>query len=171
MQEHVEFNIRKATPADLPRMMDIFAHARTFMTEHGNPRQWAATNWPPQELIQSDIAAGKSYVCTIDKDHIVGTFFYDYGTDIDPTYRIIEQGQWLGGETYGVVHRIASSGEVHGVGSFCISWAYDQCGHLRMDTHPDNVVMQNLLHKLGFQRCGLIHIEHDPDPRIAFEKL
>ena len=48
-------NIRKSTEKDLPRMMEIFAHAREFMAAHGNPRQWGPTRWPPQALIERDI--------------------------------------------------------------------------------------------------------------------
>ena len=71
---------------------------------------------------------------------------------------------------YGVVHRIASDGSVHGTGSFCLNWAYAQCGHLRIDTHGDNIVIQNLLKKLGFVFCGIIYVQEDNDPRLAFEK-
>lgn len=41
---------------------------------------------------------------------------------------------------------------------------------LRIDTHPDNQVMKRLLIKLGFTRCGIIHVAQDNIPRIAFEK-
>ena len=54
--------IRKSTEADIPRMMEIYAYARAFMAAHGNPNQWGATNWPPEELIRQDIADGHSYV-------------------------------------------------------------------------------------------------------------
>ena len=50
-------------------------------------------------------------------------------------------------------------------------WAFSRCGHLRMDTHGDNTVMQRLLTKLGFRYCGIIHVEEDDDPRLAYEKL
>ncbi len=69
-----------------------------------------------------------------------------------------------------MIHRIASSGGVKGVGASCIQWAFEQCGHLRMDTHGDNVVMQNLLAKLGFEKCGIVHVVEDAYPRIAYEK-
>ena len=55
--------IRKTTLADLPRVMEIYALAREFMAANGNPTQWAERNWPPEDLIRSDIAAGDSYVC------------------------------------------------------------------------------------------------------------
>ena len=69
-----------------------------------------------------------------------------------------------------MVHRIASGGNAPGVGRFCIDWAYRQCGHLRIDTHGDNKVMQNLLGKLGFTHCGTIFVHEDNDPRLAYEK-
>ena len=93
------------------------------------------------------------------------------GRDIEPTYRHIEDGTWLDDSPYGVVHRLASDGSVKGVGAFCIDWAFRQCGHLRIDTHGDNIVMQNLLAKLGFARRGTIYVEEDEFPRIAYEKI
>lgn len=162
--------IRHATEADFDRIMAIYARARAFMAETGNPRQWGATNWPPEALIHQDIAQGTSYVC-VHEGNVVGVFFYTAGHDVEPTYRTIIDGQWLSEEDYGVVHRIAADGSVKGTGSFCINWAYDQCKHLRIDTHGDNRVMQQLLAKLGFTRCGTIYIEEDNDPRMAYEKL
>ena len=116
-----------------------------------------------------DMEAGKSYVC-VHEDRIVGTFFFDLGEDVEPDYRRIEGGKWLDDSAYGVVHRIAGDGSVKGIGAFCLDWAFRQCGHLRIDTHEDNVVMQNLLHKLGFTHCGTIYVEKDRDPRLAYEK-
>lgn len=161
--------IRKAKIEDLHRIMDIYAYAREFMARHGNPNQWGPTNWPPQSLIEQDIAQQKSYVCT-ENGKIVGVFFFENGKEIEPTYQDIE-GEWIADDTYGVVHRIASDGSIPGVGSFCIEWAYKQCHHLRMDTHGDNVVMQKLLTKLGFQKCGIIYVVEDNYPRFAYERI
>lgn len=162
--------IRHTTEADFARVMEIYAHARQFMAQHGNPDQWGPTNWPPQELIHRDIQNGNSYVCEYE-GRIVGTFFYTAGEDIEPTYRHIEEGEWLDTSFYGVVHRIASDGSVKGTGKFCLDWAFSQCGHLRIDTHGNNTVMQNLLKKLGFIHCGTIYVEEDEFPRLAFEKV
>ena len=49
--------------------------------------------------------------------------------------------------------------------------AFLKCGNLRIDTHGDNIVMQNLLKKLGFNHCGTIYVEEDNYPRLAFEKF
>ena len=161
--------IRKATMDDLACIMKIYAYASVFMKSHGNPRQWAATNWPPEGLIRQDIENGKCYVCTV-QDHIAGVFYYDFGANAEKGYLDIE-GKWKDDTPYGVVHRIASDGSEKGIGKFCIDWAYGQCHHLRMDTHPDNIVMQNLLKKLGFEKCGIIHVPEDNDPRYAYEKF
>ena len=162
--------IRKTTMRDLARVMEIYAYARKFMAQHGNPNQWGPTCWPPEALIRKGIEAGSSYVCENDTGVILGTFFFVQGTDIEPTYREITDGAWLDDSPYGVVHRIASDGSAKGVGAFCLNWAFEQCGHLRIDTHGDNTVMQNLVRKLGFVRCGTIYVEEDDDPRMAFEK-
>ena len=140
--------IRKTEPGDLDEVMRIYAHARQFMKEHGNPRQWGSNNWPPQELIENDIKAGKSYVC-MENGEIAAVFYYDYGYRTEKSYDEISKG----------------------AGSFCIRWAFGQCGHLRIDTHGDNWVMQNCLQGLGFIKCGTIWIENDDDPRIAYEMV
>lgn len=161
--------IRKATLSDLPTVMDIYAYARRFMADHGNPRQWGPTGWPPEALIRQDMAAGKSYVCT-EGGAIRAVFFFDMGPEIEPTYRDIQDGQWADPTPYGVVHRIAAAEGSKGAGRFCLEWAFAQCGHLRMDTHGDNRPMQSLLKKLGFQYRGVIYVVEDNDPRLAFEK-
>ena len=147
--------IRKSTEQDFDRMMEIYSFARKF----------------PEELIHNDIRNGNSYVCVNDAGKVIGTFFYASGEDIEPVYRKIWDGAWPGSGPYGVVHRIAGDGSEKGIGAFCINWAFRQCGRLRMDTHGDNVVMQNLLTKLGFVHCGTIYVEEDNYPRLAYEKM
>lgn len=162
--------IRQASEADLDEMMKIYEYARRFMAENGNPDQWGPTGWPPENVIRNDIVRKQSYVC-LHEENIVGIFFYTSGKDAEPSYRHIEQGEWLDDSSYGVVHRIAGNGSVKGIGAFCLDWAYRQCGHLRIDTHEDNKIMQNLLAKMGFRYCGIIYVEEDHNPRLAYEKL
>lgn len=152
-------------------MLAIYARARRFMAEHGNPNQWGPRQWPPEALLHQDIAEGHSYVCLNDADEVVGTFFFVQGKDVEPTYRVIEGGAWMDDSPYGVVHRIASDGSERGIGRFCLNWALDQCDHMRIDTHGDNTVMQNLVTSLGFVHCGTIYVTEDNDPRLAYEKV
>lgn len=141
--------IRQANIEDLPQLLALYDHARIFMAEHGNPVQWGK-NYPPEELVEGDIRNGNQYVGVAD-ERIVATFFYCPMED--PDYQVIE-GAWLNEEPYGVVHRITSDGTVKGAASACLTWAFGQCGNLKIDTHRDNVVMQNMLKKNGFQSCG-----------------
>ena len=163
--------IRKTTLRDLDRVMEIYAFARKYMAQHGNPNQWGPTSWPPEELIRRDIQNGNSYVCINEAGNVTAAFFFAQGDDIEPAYRVITDGAWLDNSPYGVVHRIASDGSEKGTGEFCLNWAYEQCHHLRMDTHGDNIVMQRLLGKLGFRHCGTIFVEEDDYPRLAYEKM
>ena len=166
-----EISWPKQTEQDIGRLMEIYAYARDFMAKTGNPNQWGPTNWPPEALLRNDIKEGSSYVCTNDNGIVIGTFYFIQGKDIEPNYREITDGAWLDDSAYGVVHRLASDGSERGIGQFCINWAFAQCGHMRIDTHTDNKVMQKLLTKLGFQRCGIIYVIEDNYPRYAYEKV
>ncbi len=163
-------DIRPATVRDLGRIMEIYGLARAYMAAHGNPNQWGPTNWPPEELIRQDIRDGNSYVCVNDDGAVIGTFFFTQGEDAEPTYRKIEDGAWIGDDVYGVVHRLAGDGSEKGIGAFCLGWAFERCSHLRIDMHGDNIVMQNLLTKLGFVHCGTVRAPEDGSPRLAYEK-
>ena len=153
---------------DLPRLLEIYQIARDFMKANNNPKQWGDA-WPPKSLTEKSISNGSQYVCE-NNGLVIGTFFFRSGKNIEPTYNKIQNGHWLNDEPYGVVHRLAGDGSVKGIGAFCLNWCYEQCRHLRIDTHPDNLVMRNLLLKLGFTYCGIIFVEHDAMPRLAFEK-
>lgn len=169
IQRGSSMEIRSSQKTDIPRMLEIYAYAREFMASYGNPLQWGPSRWPPKELLEADVEKGLSYVC-LHEGKIVGTFFFAVGEDVEPTYRVIYDGTWQDETPYGVIHRLAGDGSVKGIGAFCLNWAYHQCGHLRIDTHGDNIVMQNLVKKLGFVHCGTIYIVKDPYPRLAYEK-
>ncbi len=158
--------IRPATADDLPAINAIYAYARRFMAENGNPTQWG-THFPPPALLQQDIAAGHLYVIEQDgQPH--GVFALIIGPD--PSYAVIRDGAWLSDTTYGTIHRIAGDGRVHGLLTLAVNYAAGQIRHLRIDTHENNRIMQHLIEKNGFTRCGIIHTD-DGTPRIAYERL
>ena len=157
--------IRNTRLEELDQVMEVYAYARKFMAEHNNPNQWK-NNKPTREQIEKDILAGKHYVCE-ENGQIAAVFYFAHETD--PTYVKIYEGAWLNDENYSVVHRIASSGLVKGAGSFCMNWASTQSRNLKIDTHEDNYVMQNMLKKLGYSYCGIIHLANG-DPRMAYQK-
>ena len=157
--------IRLTTYDDLDEVMEIYEKARAFMRIHDNPTQWLGGK-PTRQQIEDDIAKEQSFVCT-HQGKLAGVLCFFVGTD--PTYAAVYGGQWLNDNTYAVVHRIASSGEFKGTGTFMMQWAYSQHGNVRVDTHEDNYVMQNMLKKLGYTYCGIIHLENG-DPRLAYQK-
>lgn len=157
--------IRKTTMADLGILLHLYEDARRFMAAHNNPTQWG-NSYPSRALLESDIQSGCSYACE-EHGKIIAAFYYRFGTD--DTYQRIYNGQWLDESPYGVVHRIASDGVIKGTASFCLDWALLQCGNLKIDTHRDNYVMQHLLEKNKFTRCGIIYLE-DGSERIAYQK-
>ena len=70
--------------------------------------------------------------------------------DGEPTYQRIYEGQWItDGDSYGVVHRIASAGVVRGAGTACLEWALEQSRHLRIDTHRRNRTMRRLIAEIS----------------------
>lgn len=159
--------IRHTREADYKRLLDIYEGAREFMRTHGNPTQWNTT-WPTEEIVWEDIIESRSYACELD-GKVVGVFMYIMGDDPDPCYHVIEDGSWLSNEPYGVMHRIASSGDISGIGDAAIAWALKQCPHFRMDTHANNSFMLNLMERNNMQRRGIIYVHEDNDPRIAYE--
>ena len=100
------YQIRKATKQDLPRIEEIYAYARKFMAETGNPNQWGNTTPMTSQLVE-DIRRGDLNVMVHD-DMIHGVFYFYIG--IDPTYGEIEDGQWRSDTPYGTIHRIAGDG-------------------------------------------------------------
>ncbi len=89
--------IRPAVQADLNQIEKIYAQARRFMAENGNPTQWG-NDYPRRELLEADIKAGNLYVAE-DHDQIYGVFLFVIGED--PTYSYIENGGWCSDLPYG----------------------------------------------------------------------
>jgi hypothetical protein len=66
--------IEKANATDLPLIMEIYANARIWMAENGNPTQ-RGTTYPPQAQIQQDISLGNCYLCK-ENDELLGVFVF-----------------------------------------------------------------------------------------------
>ena len=156
--------IQKANLSQFSKIMGIYAQARYFMSQTGNPDQWG-TAYPTEEMIRQDIEKGKCYVMLENGD--IRAVFY-FAVEEDPTYGYID-GAWMNDRPYGVIHRIAVGQSGKGAAAECFQFAYARCGNLRIDTHEKNIPMQRCLVKNGFRRCGIIYLE-DGDPRIAYQK-
>ena len=160
--------IRKAEAGDMDELLRIYAAARGIMRAAGNLHQWGNGEPFPAELIEK-IGDGVQYLCE-EEGRPFATFACIGGED--PTYRVIEQGQWLRETPYFAVHRVASDGTRHGVMGLITASAADIAGSadLRADTHRDNLLMQKALSKNGFVYCGIIHLLNG-DERLAYQRL
>lgn len=159
------YSIRQAKSDDLERIKEIYAYARSFMASTGNPNQWGSHHPPIQQTVQ-DIEEGKLLLVTEGKE-VHGVFYFS--TEADPTYAEIFDGAWHADAPYGVIHRIAGDG-AGGVVKAAADYAAQRIPYLRIDTHKDNRVMQHVLMKNGFHRCGIICLKNG-DPRIAFDRV
>lgn len=176
------FNIRLANETDFEKILIIYEKARQFMKENGNESQWGLPSpgkslWPSEESIKIKMSNNWQYICETEingSTEIVATFAFTNGIP-ESAYSSIFEGSWPddGTEPYGVIHCFASAGTVKGAATFCINWALDQCGYLKIDTHPNNKPMRSLLEKSGFTYCGKIlmpEVQNNDILRIAFYK-
>jgi hypothetical protein len=159
-------NIRHATAADLPQIMDVFNSARAFMRATGNHTQWDE-NYPSEGLVREDIDKGEFYVVEGEDGVVHACFAFILG--IDPYYIELD-GAWLNDEPYGTLHRVASDGTLRGVTDIAVAYCEQISRNLRIDTHADNLPMQKAIDRAGFERCGII-ITRDGTERIAYHRV
>ena len=163
---------RQATMDDLDKLMEIVKQAQDYFKDAGID-QWQ-DGYPQRELMESDIAQNISYV--LEKDNkvcaVMSVLF-----DGEETYHEIYKGQWMSDGDYVAIHRIAVDSEYKGLGlaPYMIRQVEELClqkniHSIKVDTHRDNIVMQKMLQKNGFQYCGIIYLE-DRSERVAFEKI
>ena len=156
--------VRPAKPDELGRILEIYAAARRYMAENGNPAQWGGS-YPRRELLEEDLRRGQLYVVT-EGDKIHGAFVLALGEET--TYAEMENGAWEHDGPYGTIHRVAGDGTGKGVFAQCVAYCRGRMECLRIDTHEGNGTMRHLIEKHGFARRGVIHVE-DGSPRIAYE--
>ena len=157
--------IRLAQIKDLDNLLAVYAAARAFMRQNGNPTQWSG-GYPSAGVLLADISAGQLYV--VEQDGAIGGCFL-LADGPDPTYAVIDGG-WKSDAPYGVIHRVAGNGTIRGLFHQCAQFARQRYRHLRIDTHADNHPMQHVLQKEGFTFQGIIHLA-DGSPRLAYEWL
>ena len=152
-------------------MLPVFEAAKAIMRADGNHDQWGAPGFPGDALLLRDIARGGGFVISSEAEGEVEKSIVAYFALLpspEPTYDVID-GAWLTDGPYGVIHRIASYPEVHGIFSAVIDFAAARYPHLRIDTHRDNRIMQHLIDMAGFTYCGVIWLE-DGTERLAYER-
>ncbi|MDR0928237.1 MAG: GNAT family N-acetyltransferase [Oscillospiraceae bacterium] len=163
--------LRKMTTQDLPQVMQIIAEAQAFLRAQ-RVNQWQ-DGYPGEALIREDIAAGRGYVLAEGDQVRASAVVALYG---EPTYDAIYEGAWTTPEQYACFHRTAVGAAYRGTGvadaliASCEAVAKAAGLYaVRIDTHRDNLVMQRMLSRNGYTRCGVIYLETGA-ARIALEK-
>lgn len=158
--------IRKATPTDIPAIMQVIDAAKAIMRSSGNMHQWT-DSYPSEAIILSDMEKGGGYM--IEDDGKIVAYFA-FLPSPEPTYATIYEGAWLDDvQPYHVVHRIASYPDAHHIFSDMMDYCFATDGNLRIDTHRDNTIMQHCIDKYGFTYCGIIYLSNG-DERLAYQK-
>ena len=158
--------IRKTSIKDIEAIGKIYTAAKQFMREAGNPNQWNDA-YPNEQSAIDDMKKGIGYVCE-DEGEIVAVFAF--AIDNEPTYDKIYDGAWLNNEQYAYIHRIAVKKHGRGIVDFCFDECFKIHANLKIDTHQDNIPMQRVLLRNGFQCCGTIYLKNG-EKRIAFQKI
>lgn len=157
--------VRLAKSADFDAIWSVYLDARAFMRQTDNPTQWGDF-YPTKPMLMQDMEREELYV--VEREGIIcGVFLFAKGPD--PWYAAIA-GAWKSDAPYSVIHRVAAKAGVKGIFAECLSFAVSKDQHLRIDTHADNKVMQHVLEKNGFERCGVVYVDERKSPRIAYER-
>ncbi len=167
--------LRKSTLEDVPRIMEIINDAKALLKSLYID-QWQ-NGYPNAEQIENDIKNLESFVVVDENNNVLATTMFTLRKE--PTYKIVENGNWLIDENlpYGVIHRLAMSKDFRGKGvaKFIFNELHQELKHqniksLKIDTHEENIGMQSLIKKMGYQYCGIIYTNYSAK-RLAFEKV
>lgn len=135
-----------------------------------NINQWQ-NGYPNIESIKEDINSSNGYVYL--KDNVVQGYCY-LGFGIDDTYNRIDNGKWFTTKPYIVIHRLVVSKDnkrnnvAKSLLEYAINIAKEANLNIRVDTHKDNIKMNNWIKKNNFIYCGIIYVK-DLSPRLAYE--
>ncbi|MBQ1253635.1 MAG: GNAT family N-acetyltransferase [Alistipes sp.] len=160
---------RKATTDDIDQIEAMVRAASDRLGASGID-QWQR-GYPNRSSIEQDVASGVGMVLC------EGATIIAYGAVIftgEPAYEGLTGGVWLTQGEYAVVHRLCVSEIFVGMGfskrfmSAAEAMAAEKVRSMRIDTHPDNKIMQGLIKSLDYTYCGDVVIE---SRRLAYEKI
>lgn len=160
---------RKATKADIETIAAMVKAASSRLCAAGID-QWQR-GYPNRESVERDVERGVGMVLC------EGEMLIAYGAVIfsgEPAYDDLTGGKWLTNGEYAVVHRLCVNEIFVGMGfakrfmSAAEAMASERVRSMRIDTHPDNKIMQGLISSMEYTYCGDVVIE---SRRLAYEKL
>jgi ribosomal protein S18 acetylase RimI-like enzyme len=167
---------RLAEKEDLKRVMEIIGDAKRFLKLSGSTQWNGPKGYPDRFTLEKDIEKRNCFLYEED-GYIYGLGVF---SGMEPEYE--NKGiKWLtDGLNYMTIHRIATSDDARGKGVakklmlYAVEVAKERGNKsIRIDTHPKNTIMQNMLKGLGYTELGIMVYESIPvEPeRIIYEKL
>lgn len=168
--ENGKYQFRMAQSTDVERVVEIIRSAQRRLGERGID-QWQ-NGYPNRSSVESDVARGYGrVVCREGRVVAYGALTYDG----ESAYDRLRGGAWLtSAGDYLTIHRLCVEDEALGEGcgrlfmEFAQGEAKGRVVSVRVDTHPDNRIMQHLLSSLGYLYCGTVTYE---SLRLAYEKV
>lgn len=162
--------IRLADKFDIPEILEIITDARKQINDLGF-KQWT-NDYPNAQTFINDIANNELYV--EDKSGVIAVMALVKSINHD--YNKID-GNWLSNNKYYTIHRLAVKAEYRHlkIAQSLFNFAYDEAlkagVNLRIDTHPKNLPMQNLIKKMNYVYCGVIFLQNElvEPERLAYE--
>lgn len=167
--------VRPGVASDASAIYAVISGARSFLASQ-HIDQWQGS-YPDTAAVASDIAAGTNRVLTVN-GAVVGTASLITGPD--PFYKFIEGKGWQNPDSsdYYVIHRFAIGDSGRGKHlarvfmSNLLSELYARGARdVRIDTHPDNHIMQHVVTSNGFQAVGTVYLDEPVPERLAYQLL
>ena len=151
--------LRRATEKDADRIWEIIQAAIEKRRAEGS-MQWQ-DGYPNPQSIATDIEQGYGYVLADGESILAYTAII---FDKEPAYEV-PNVDWLNGESYVVIHRVATASEVRGSGKAILLFQMAEkvalnkgIFNIRVDTNFDNQPMLHILDKLGYKYCGKVYL-------------
>ena len=161
-------NIKQATMGDLKTVMALLRDGRDQLAERGID-QWQG-DYPNEQHVQEDIEKGFSYLVRSDDQQTVGTVAIVPAPD--PVYDHIN-GQWLmETDQFVAIHRVAIHSDHAGKGYASklftaiikyLAANYPHIESIRLSTNENNLAMQHVAIKSGFQKVGTMAGAYRPE--------
>ncbi|WP_080875494.1 GNAT family N-acetyltransferase [Oceanobacillus timonensis] len=169
----MNIEIRNGSLQDFQEVMQIINDSRNKLAASGSP-QWSNEDAPKEADIKNKIEKGNNYVFTINQT-IIGTAII--ADEEEPAYSSIRYGGWdtsQGG--YATIHKFAINPEINGKGYgktflklLLLLCKEKGLSEIRIDTHPQNRAMQQVILSAGFAFKGIIHLPFVNGERYAYQ--
>ena len=155
------YRLRPAMMDEIPVIWEIILQAKAQMYREGK-HQWDE-NYPTVLILENDVRKGWGYVLVPSDDD---SDIIAYGAvvfDGEPAYSGLQDGQWLSGQPYVVLHRLAVADRwkrqgmaVRYMQAVCDLALSRDIRSFKVDTNYDNFYMLRVFSSLGFTYCGRI---------------